>query len=384
MVSFGEISAVVIGTGFMGAMHTQNLRRLGVNVRGVLGSSEARGMDRAKALGVPHAYADLDALLADEAVDVVHVTSPNYAHFEQVVAVLKAGKHVICEKPLAMTSAQSAKMVEVERASGKVAAVCYNLRFYPLNQQARGMVAADDLGDVRFITGHYHQDWLAKATDWNWRLEADQGGELRSVGDIGTHWLDLTSFITGQKVCSVFAELATFIPERHKPTGPIETFAQTEGRTQPVSITTDDSSMIMLRYENGARGVMSTSQINVGRKNSLQWDIAGGKASAAWNSETPDHMFVGHRDKANETAMRDVTLMNPTGVAAATLPPGHVEGYADSFHAFFRAVYSDVAAGGRSETATWASFDDGHYEMKLCDAILMSAKQGRWVELSEI
>lgn len=384
MTNFASIGAAVIGTGFIGTVHVQALRRLGVQLRGVLGSSPERGAERAAAIGVPHAYESLDALLADDSVDVVHVTSPNHAHYPQVKAILAAGKHVICEKPLAMTSAQSAEMVGIARASGKVAAVCYNIRFYPLNQQARGMVEVGEIGDIRFVSGHYHQDWLAKPTDWNWRLQSEMGGALRSVGDIGTHWIDLTSFITGLKAEAVMAELATFLPERAKPVGPVETFSSGAGKTETVQVDTDDAAMILLRYPNGARGVMSTSQVNLGRKNSLQWDIAGAGASLAWDSETPDHLFVGHRDRANETLMRDFTLMNARGVAAASLPPGHVEGFADSFFNFFRAVYADVAAGGRQDGSTWASFEDGHYEMQLCDAVLRSAQEGRWVRLDEV
>lgn len=384
MTDFAKIGAAVVGTGFIGTVHTQALRRLGVQVRGVLGSSAARGTARAAEMGVPYAYADLDELLADDAVDVVHVTSPNHAHYAQVLAILRAGKHVICEKPLAMTSVESAEMVEVARASGKVAAVCYNIRFYPLNQQAHGMVAAGDLGDIRFVSGHYHQDWLAKETDWNWRLVADEGGTLRSVGDIGTHWVDLTSFVTGLKAEAVMAELATFVKERERPVGPVETFSNAVGETETVPIDTDDAAMIMIRYPDGARGVMSTSQINMGRKNSLQWDVAGARASAAWDSETPDHLFIGHRDRANETLMRDFTLMNGAGVAAATLPPGHVEGFADSFLNFFRAVYADVEVGSRQDNATWATFEDGHYEMRFCDAVVVSAREERWVRLDEV
>lgn len=383
MTDFSRIGAAVIGTGFIGTVHTQALRRLGVDVKGVLGSSPERGTARAAEIGVPRAYATLDELLADETVDVVHVTSPNHAHYAQVKAILTAGKHVVCEKPLALTSAESAEMVEIARASGKVAAVCYNIRFYPLNQQAHGMIGAGELGDIRFVTGHYHQDWLAKPTDWNWRLESEIGGALRSVGDIGTHWVDLTSFVTGLKPEAVMAELTTFLRERQKPAGPVETFSSSGGTTEPVAIDTDDAAMILIRYEGGARGVMSTSQINVGRKNSLQWDVAGAKASAAWNSETPDHLFIGHRDAPNQTLMRDFTLMNPAGTAAASLPPGHVEGFADSFFAFFRAVYTDVAAGGRQPGSTWASFEDGHDEMRFCDAVLRSAREERWVALSE-
>ncbi|MGI9399863.1 MAG: Gfo/Idh/MocA family protein [Rhizobiaceae bacterium] len=384
MTDISDIGVAVIGTGFIGSVHVQVLRRLGVRITGVLGSSPERGRERAAEMNVGHAYDTLEDLLADSDVDVVHVTSPNHAHYSQVKAIIQSGKHVVCEKPLAMTSAESAEMAELARASSLVCAVCYNIRFYPLNQQAHAMVRDGELGDINFLTGHYHQDWLAKPTDWNWRLEAEIGGALRSVGDIGTHWVDLTSFITGLKAKAVMAELSTFLPERQRPIGPVETFSASQGNTEPVQVNTDDAAAIIIRYEGGARGLVSTSQINVGRKNSLQWDIAGQLASAAWDSETPDHLFVGHRDAPNQTLMRDFGLMNAVGTAAATLPPGHVEGFADSFFSFFRAVYSDIAAGERGPDSTWATFDDGHYEMVFCDAVLKSAQEGRWVELDEV
>ncbi len=232
MPDLSAIGAAIIGTGFISAVHLGALRRLGVSVTGVLGSSPVRGALQAQALGVPRSYGSLEELLADPAVHVVHVTSPNLAHYAQVRQILAAGRHVICEKPLAMTSVQSAEMVVMAQASGKVAAVCYNTRFYPLNQHAHGMMAAGELGELRLITGQFHQDWLAKDTDWNWRLEAEKGGPLRSVSDIGTHWVDLTSFITGQRPVAVMADLATFIAERQKPLGPVETFAATRGATE--------------------------------------------------------------------------------------------------------------------------------------------------------
>lgn len=384
MTMFTNINAAVIGTGFIGNVHVQALRRTGVGVKGVMGSSPERSREKAAEISVEKAYASLEDLLADDSIDVVHVTSPNHAHYSQVKAILGAGKHVICEKPLALNSSQSSELVELARAAKKVCAVCYNIRFYPLNQHARGMVQSGELGDIRFVTGHYHQDWLAKDTDWNWRLLANQGGALRSVGDIGTHWFDLTSFIIGLKAHSVMAELSTFLPERKKPIGSIETFSNANGVRETVKIDTDDASMIMIRYEGGARGLFSTSQINIGRKNALHWDIAGSASSASWSSETPDHLFIGHRERANETLMRDFTLMNDAGVKAAALPPGHVEGFADSFASFFRSVYSDVIAGGRRQDSNWATFEDGHYEMQFCDAVLKSARENRWVDLDEI
>lgn len=375
------IGAAVIGTGFIGTVHLQALRRLGVPVRGVLGSTAERGAARAGALGVARAYASLDDVLADPGVTVVHVTTPNALHYPQVMAILAAGKHVVCEKPLAMTAAQSAEMVARAEATGRIAAVCYNTRFYPLNQQARGMVAAGDLGAIRLVTGSYHQDWLAHPTDWNWRLEAGEGGALRSVGDIGTHWLDLTSFIIGMQPAEVLADLATFLPERQKPIGPVETFSAARGATQTVQIGTDDAATILLRYPNGARGVVSTSQVSFGRKNAMQWEIAGSKAAAAWAAEAPDQMWIGHRGQPNQVLSRDPGLMNALGAAAARLPGGHVEGFADTFAALFSQVYADVARGGRDPGSTWATFRDGHAEMRLCDAVLDSARRGQWVKV---
>ena len=381
MTGFSQIGAAVIGTGFIGTVHLEALRRLGVSVRGVLGSSPERSAARAEALGVARGYRSLAELLEDPSVDVVHVTSPNVAHFEQVMQNLAAGRHVVCEKPLAMTSAQSAEMVAAASVTGKVAAVCYNTRFYPLNQHAQRMVADGALGEVRLVTGHYHQDWLVKPTDWNWRLETEEGGELRSVGDIGTHWMDLMSFITGQKVVSVMADLATFLPERQKPVGPVETFAAATGATEARQVRTDDAATILLRFANGARGTVSTSQVSPGRKNSLVWDIAGSAASAAWDSETPDHLWIGHRDAPNQILQRDGGLMNATGAAAAALPGGHVEGFADTFRALFRQVYTDVARGRRGPESTYAGFEDGHREMLFCDAVLKSGRSGHWVDL---
>lgn len=380
MTDFTGIGVAVIGTGFIGTVHAWALRRLGVDLRGVLGSSPERGATAAAGLGVA-SFDSLEALCADEAVRVVHVTSPNHLHFAQVKALIAAGKHVICEKPLTMTAAESAELVDLAEESGLICAVCYNTRFYPLNQQARGMVEAGELGELRLITGHYVQDWLAKPTDWNWRLEGDKGGALRAVGDIGTHWADLTSFIAGEKPVEVLAELTTFLKEREKPTGPVETFTAATGETETVQVTTDDTALILLRYASGARGSVTVSQVSPGRKNTMRWDIAGSKAGAEWQSEMPDHLWIGHRDGPNQILQRDAALMNATGAAAASLPGGHVEGFADTFFALFRQVYGDILAGTRQATSTWASFADGHFEMQFCEAVLESSRRGAWVKI---
>jgi predicted dehydrogenase len=382
MTRFSDIGAAVIGTGFIGTVHVEALRKIGVNVRGVLESTPERGAERAEALNVPRAYASLDELLDDGGVRVVHVASPNYLHAPQAIAILDAGRHVVCEKPLALTALESAGLVERAAAAGVVNAVNFNIRFYPLHQHVREAIAAGELGVVRFVTGHYFQDWLLHDTDWNWRLDPSKGGALRAVGDIGSHWLDLTSFITGQQIVSVMADMATFIPVRRQPTGRVETFAvDHSAETVRVEMGTEDVASVLLRFANGARGAMSVSQVSAGRKNSLQWEIDGSDAAAAWDSETPDHLWLGHRDEPNQILLRNPALMHPAGRAAAALPGGHIEGFGDTFAAMYRAVYADVLAGGPSDRPPYATFADGHDEMLVGDAIAASAREGRWVDV---
>jgi len=380
MTSIAGIGAAVIGTGFIGTVHVEALRRIGVQVRGVLGSTPERGAARAEALGVGHTYPSLDAILADDTVDVVHVTSPNHLHHPQTKAILAAGKHVVCEKPLAMTADESAELVRLAAETGLVNATNFNIRYYPLNQHAQELIAGGGLGEVRLVTGRYFQDWLLLDSDWNWRLQPERGGALRAVGDIGSHWLDLMTFVTGQHVSEVMAELTTFIGTRHEPTGPIETFS-TERSAETVErpISTEDTATILLRFDGGARGAVSISQISPGRKNSLVYEIDGSEGAWSWDSEQPDQAWQGHRDRPNEILIRNPALMGAAGQAAAALPGGHVEGFFDTFCAHFRAVYADVAVAGASPHSGYPTFADGHDEMLVGDAIARSAREGRWV-----
>ena len=383
MTRLADVGAAVIGSGFIGTVHIEALRRIGVPVRGLVEASPELGITRAAELGLPCSYASLAELLADDAVQVVHVTSPNELHHAQVKQILAAGRHVICEKPLAMTSAQSGELVDLAAASGLVNAVNFNLRFYPLNQHLAGLIRQGGLGEVRLVTGHYFQDWLLLDTDWNWRLEKDKGGALRAVGDIGSHWLDLTSFLIGRRVDAVMADLTTFIPVRRRPAGRVVTFStEVAAETEPVVIETEDVATIMLRFEGGARGSCAISQLSPGRKNSIAYQIDGATAAAAWESERPEELWIGHRDRPNELLLRNPALMNALGGAAARLPGGHVEGFADTFGAVFRAIYADVIAGAPSATRTYANFADGHDEMLVGDAVLESSRQGRWVPVA--
>ncbi len=378
-----DIGTAVIGSGFIGTVHIEALRRIGVRLVGLLDASADLGARRAQELGLPKAYGSLEELLADDEVQVVHVTSPNELHHGQVKAILAANRHVVCEKPLAMTSNESAELVSLAAASGLVNAVNFNIRWYPLNQHVASLVREGGLGDVRLVTGRYFQDWLLFDTDWNWRLEADQGGALRAVGDIGSHWLDLLGFLTGLRVEAVMADLTTFIPVRRKPAGEVVTFStERAAETVPVEIHTEDTASVLLRFEGGARGSVNISQLSPGRKNSLAYQIDGSSSAVAWDSEQPDSLWIGHRDRPNELLLRNPALMNGAGAAASRLPGGHVEGFADTFGAVFTAVYDDVLAGRPSDDPRYATFAAGHEEMLIGDAVLASSRSGAWVEVN--
>lgn len=365
----------------MGVAHTEALRRLGIPVVGVVGSTPERAREKAEKANLPEVYDSLDRLLSDAAVDAVHITSPNHLHYPQVKTVLEAGKHVICEKPLALTSAETSELLAVAGASGLVHATCFNQRFYPLVHQAHAMVARGDLGPVRLVSGGYLQDWLLLGTDWNWRLENDKGGELRAVADIGSHWFDNIQFITGERISEVFADLHTFITRRQRPVGEVETFSAHgvgDVARMETAMDSDDAAGLLLRFESGARGVGTISQVSAGRKNAMSWEIDGAESSISWCQENPEDLWVGHRGRPNEILKRDPGLMHPVAAATAAYPAGHVEGYPDTFRALFGAVYADVAAGGPSAVAHYPTFADGHEAVLVCEAVARSAASGTW------
>jgi predicted dehydrogenase len=382
-----RIGVAVIGAGFMGGVHAEALRRAGCEVVGVLGVDEAETTRFAAAVGAT-AFRSLEQLLADPAVLSVHIGTPNKLHFPMAKAALLAGKHVLCEKPLAMTSAETAELVALaQKHPRQAAAVNYNLRFYPLNLEARERVRGGTLGRVLHVTGSYVQDWLLLDTDYNWRVLAKEGGELRAVADIGTHWLDLVHALTGLEVEAVCADLLTVHPVRRRPKGEVETYSGKLAKEEdlvPVDVTTEDYGAILLRFRGGARGTLTVSQVTAGRKNCLRYELAGEKGSLYWNSEDPEQLWMGRRSGPNEVLMRDPSLLSGPARAAIGVPGGHAEGYADTFKQHFRAFYGYVAKGDFSAPAPFATFADGHREVVLCEAVLESHRKGAWVEVKGI
>ncbi|MEM9368405.1 MAG: Gfo/Idh/MocA family oxidoreductase [Planctomycetota bacterium] len=376
--------AAVVGTGFIGPVHVEALQRAGVQVTGILGSSPARSREAAEQLGLNRAYADLAELLADGSVDVVHITSPNRHHFEQASAALRAGKHVLCEKPLAMTSDESRRLVALAEQSGCFAGVAYNIRFYPLCHESAARVAKGELGSLLHVTGSYVQDWLLKPTDFNWRVSAEDGGALRAVADIGTHWLDLVQFVTGQRITSVCADLQTVHRQRYRPLGGTQTFSgDAEPRaTKAVDINTEDAGFLLLRFANGAKGSLHVSQTTAGRKNCLRFEVAGDQQTLAFNSEQPNQLWIGHRDLPGETLVRDPAMMAPAAAGIASYPGGHAEGFPDTFKQLFRTFYASLDQGVLADAMPFPTFADGHREILLCEAILQSHRTQSWVEVA--
>ncbi len=377
-----NLRAAVIGAGFVGKAHIEALRRLAIPIQGVLGSSFARTQESCHSLGIARAYRSMEELASDRSVDVVHVCTPNHLHFPETEAALRAGKHVMCEKPLAMNTQETAALVQLAQKQKRVGAVTYNLRYYPLCQEAHALLQQGAIGEPRIAHGTYLQDWLFYPDDWNWRLDPELGGAMRAVADIGTHWMDLVCWITGRNVKELCADLATVIPVRQRPKGPVETFKKIDNiATAPVGMSTDDYGSILLRFEGGLRGVLTVSQVSAGRKNRMWFEIDGSEGSLAWDAEQPNLLWIGSRRAANRCLIKDPSLMSPQARGYAAYPAGHAEGYPDTFVQLFKDLYGYIAAGDFTAPRSFPAFETGHDEVKLCELIAVSARERRWVEV---
>lgn len=385
-----QLRAGVIGTGFIGPVHIEALKRLGVQVTAICGSTK-NAKATAEKWGIAEVCGDYDyrAMLASPNVDVVHITSPNKFHVEQALAALAAGKHVVCEKPLGMTAKETAKVVAaVKRKNAPVFAVNYMCRFFPAVLQMRALVERGDLGQIIHVQGHFFQDWLLHATDYNWRLLASEGGKLRAVGDIGTHWIDAVSFVLGAKAEAVFAHLETFHTTRYRPTGEVQTFSKVDPKTMaPYRCDTEDFGTVLLKFGKAAHGFVngthanaSISQVAAGWKCSLALGIYGTKGSVRWDLQQPNEILVGRRDEPNQVLQRATAGFSEDVAGFTDFPGGHPEGFPDSHKMHYRAVYEHIASG-RETPVLFATAADGHHEVQLCEAILASSRARKWVRI---
>jgi predicted dehydrogenase len=370
----------LVGAGFVGPQHIDAVRRLGfVDVVAVAASSDESGRRKAEALGVQKGYGSYQALLDDPDVQVVHNATPNYLHYEVTSAALARGKHVVTDKPLAMSAAQAKRLVNEAQRAGVVAAVTFSYRGNPLVQQARLAIARGDIGRPHFVHGYYLQDWLLKDTDYSWRLDPEKGGASSALGDIGSHWCDLAQHVTGLRITHVLGDIATVVKKRQKPRASREAFQPGDGEDgEPVDIRVEDLASVLVRFDNGARGCFSVGQVCGGHKNDLVLEVCGATASFRWQQETQNELWVGHRDKANEVLQKDPALLDPDVRRYSHLPGGHQEAWADAFCNVMREIYRCIAEGPPHPTPSpvVATFDDGFRANRIVDAILESAADG--------
>jgi predicted dehydrogenase len=384
-----RIGMGIVGAGFVGPHHVDAVRRLGfVDVVAVAGSSADSAEAKARSLGVAKAYGSYEALLDDPDVHVVHNATPNYLHYPVNAAAIARRKHVVSDKPLAMTAAEAKKLLDQANQAGIVHAVTFNYRGNPLVQQARHAIARGDIGKPHFLVGHYLQDWLLKDTDYSWRLEPDKGGASSALGDIGSHWCDLAQHISGLRITEVLGDITTVIKQRKKPRGSREAFAAAGSNEayEPVDIKVEDLASVMVRFDNGAKGSFSVGQVCAGHKNDLVLEICGSKASLRWRQEHQNELWIGRREKANEILQKDPSLLDDEVRGYAHLPGGHQEAWADAFCNLMRDIYQFIADGRKPSDPhppAFATFEDGYRANCIVEAILASANKGSvWTKVS--
>jgi predicted dehydrogenase len=374
----------IIGAGFIGPAHVEALKRTGLaDVIGVADMDLEMAKAKAAMMGLSKAYTNYQELLADDEIDVVHVCTPNHLHYQMAKLALEAGKHVVCEKPLAMNSDEAKELVTIATEKGLVNAVHFNLRFYPLVHQVKAMVESGELGDIFAINGSYQQDWLFYETDYNWRLEPEFSGESRAVADIGSHWLDAVEFMTGLNIQKVCADFATFHPIRKKPLKPVETYSGKMLKPEDyadINIGTEDYATVLLKFNGKAHGSLTVNQVAAGRKNRCYFEIYGSKKSVSFNTERCNELWVGNRDGGNEILMKDPSLLHQSAVSTISFPGGHNEGFPDTSKQMFKKLYTYIMDGGKGE-ANFPTFGAGLRELELCERIVESAHEEAWKEV---
>jgi predicted dehydrogenase len=371
------VRVAIAGAGFIGAVHARSARLAGGRLVGVAASSPARSERAAASLGAERSFASAEELVASDDVDVVHICTPNHLHRPLTEAALAAGKHVICEKPLALDVLGAQALVDAAAEAGRQAAVPFVYRYYPTVREARERVRTGGTGPVRIIHGNYLQDWLLHPEDDNWRVDEHLGGASRAFADIGSHWCDLAEFVTGHRITRVCARTLTALPERMRSTSRAA-FEHGNGGGETREVGTEDAAVVQFETDAGAIGATVISQVSAGRKNQLYLEIAGAEESLAFNQEEPESLWRGRREAAI-LVKRDAEAMSAAAARYVVLPPGHPQGYADCFDAFVAEVYAAIEGGETPDGLP--RFTDGLRAVRITEAVLSSAREERWVEV---
>jgi predicted dehydrogenase len=370
------LRVAVAGTGFIGRVHARAAVLAGATLVGVSASTAEHARVAAIELGAQRWFDSSEALVADEAVDVVHVCTPNHLHAPLVERALAAGKHVVCEKPLATSHSDAERLVAAAEAAGVVATVPFVYRYYPTVREARARVQAGETGQIRLVHGCYLQDWLANPEDDNWRVDAALGGPSRAFADIGSHWCDLAEWMTGQRITRLAARVVTTVPKRaHDPHR--QAFAGASGGGGDRVVTTEDAATVLFETNGGAIGTLVVSQVSPGRKNHLWLELDGERAALAFDQEQPEVLWVGSRS-GPRLVLRDPAILSPPARPYATLPAGHPQGYRDCFDAFVADTYAAVRG---DEPEGLPRFGDGRRAARITEAVLESAASQHWEEV---
>jgi len=369
----------LVGPGFIAAHHIDAVRRLGnVEVAAIAGANVESARRKAREWNIGRASGDYRELTGDPAIDVIHNTTPNHLHFEVSLAALRAGKHVVADKPLAMDAEQCRQLHDVAVQAGVAHVVTFNYRGNPLVQHARAMVTRGDLGKLTFVHGQYLQDWLADDTVYSWRLDPRKSGPSSALLDIGSHWCDLAEHVSGLKITSVLADLATAVPVRYR--------TSASGKRQRVKVTSEDLASVLLRFDNGARGCLRVGQVLPGHKNDLQLEVNGRTASLRWLQEQQNELWIGRHAQPNSVIVKDPALLAGDARRYAHLPAGHQEAWSDAFCNLIADAYQWIAQGGAAKAKPVAlpTFADGYRSARLIEAMLRShAEGGVWTQPAE-
>lgn len=380
------IRTAVIGTGYIGMVHIENLMRLpGVQVVAVADANESLLDSVRKSYEFDLITQDVDELLKRSDIDVVHNCTPNNVHYEINKAIMESGKHIFSEKPLSTTAKEAKELLDMAESNGLAHGINFCYRYYPTVQEAAAKVRNGEIGEVREILGSYLQDWLLFDTDYSWRLDKSVSGTSNTVADIGCHWFDLAQFISGCNITGVLGDLKTFIPKRKRPSGAVLSFAGgSEQETEDVNIEVEDYASVLLRFDTGARGVTSVSQLCAGRKCRIDMQVYGSTSALAWNHEDPSVLWQGHRDRACEYLRENALLQHESTSRFARLPSGHPMGYHDAVFNLFRDYYQNVRdkMNGNSGSNSVPDFRVGHNQMQIVEAALESAKTESWAKVS--
>ncbi|MFL0335104.1 Gfo/Idh/MocA family protein [Stenotrophomonas maltophilia] len=371
-----QLGVAIVGTGMIGAVHHRAALLAGAGIRGVAASSPQRARETAQAWNVLHAYRDIEDVIADPQVQVVHICTPNHLHRAMAQAALEAGKHVICEKPLATTLEDAQSLAALAASSGLVATVPFVYRYHPVVREARARIAQGDLGPLHLIHGSYLQDWLLDPASNNWRVDPALGGESRVFADIGSHWCDLVEWVSGERFAEVNAAFATVIAERSAITGQSFSTPATDGAKRAVA--SEDVAAALFRTGAGTLASLTVSQVSAGRRNRLWFEIDGANASVAFNQEDAERLWIGLPDQREETFVRGPGAGSAEQRRLSVLPTGHAQGYGQCFEAFVADTYRAIE-GERPQGLP--TFEDGLRSARIVDRVIASARSRAWTTI---